>query len=490
MADYEPPSFSLGLDFDLDSQPQIPVRNDRGLGAEARPSSSGPTFCLIEDDDDFETPTVDRDPQASGPPRTLKRLRRGSASTSESAARKPLCVELGCNVDDDIEEFSSQEDRSGANRHSSIHYHSGCSSSKIPLSGNRVLTTKSVSQWKTTKRKQTSDTITFECLETSSNKLMFPKLTVSPVRRFQLLDDSDSDSDIPSVSEVTNRETNKIDSAFKGKEASSLRCPSTSGHNKTKASQTQDLWKDFYTEKNFHIPTPALDAVCDEYFSCLKNKNEALTQRHWNFSNDNENCYQPSNVTNNDEHNCELGGPALPANRYFFNDDPRIQKLVRTRLPYFFPLGAMNNGGTQHPVSSDIDYMSQFSHGEGSKKRAAGKTNARTSCTKGQKNSRLSNAENASEGSGCWVNPKSSMSTPKDAGKRRVHAVGQSSGHWYTNPDGRRVYVSKNGQELTGQIAYRHYKKESGAGFKKLRKKKAPAKKQTAAKKPAAKKKK
>ncbi|MCI15437.1 hypothetical protein A2U01_0036575 [Trifolium medium] len=33
------------------------------------------------------------------------------------------------------------------------------------------------------------------------------------------------------------------------------------------------------------------------------------------------------------------------------------------------------------------------------------------------------------------------------------------------------VYVSKNGQELTGRNAYRHYRKESGSGFKKSKKK-------------------
>ncbi|GJS99476.1 hypothetical protein Tco_0820646 [Tanacetum coccineum] len=34
----------------------------------------------------------------------------------------------------------------------------------------------------------------------------------------------------------------------------------------------KDLWEDFRHEKSFHIPTPALDEVCEEYFSSMKQK--------------------------------------------------------------------------------------------------------------------------------------------------------------------------------------------------------------------------
>lgn len=84
-------------------------------------------------------------------------------------------------------------------------------------------------------------------------------------------------------------------------------------------------------------------------------------------------------------------------------------------------------------------FRSQFSQGEGSKHQAAGTSNAETSSRRGRKNSKKSAAEVASQGSESWVNPKSSRGIPKDAGKRRVHAVGQSGGHWYTGPDGKRV---------------------------------------------------
>ncbi|KAF7144662.1 hypothetical protein RHSIM_Rhsim04G0033600 [Rhododendron simsii] len=69
MAEFEPPSFSLGLDFDLDSEPQTTVPKDPPF---PRQPSSNPSFRLIEDDDDFEIPD---------PPWTLKPLRRGPHSS-------------------------------------------------------------------------------------------------------------------------------------------------------------------------------------------------------------------------------------------------------------------------------------------------------------------------------------------------------------------------------------------------------------------------
>lgn len=41
-------------------------------------------------------------------------------------------------------------------------------------------------------------------------------------------------------------------------------------------SARKGLWEDFRHEKSFHIPTPALDEVCDKYFSSMKDKKKAL----------------------------------------------------------------------------------------------------------------------------------------------------------------------------------------------------------------------
>lgn len=230
---------------------------------------------------------------------------------------------------------------------------SGCSSSKFPLHGHGALTKQSASQRQVTKRKEASSTSASASLETSSNKLLLPKLTVSPLRRFQLID---SDSDDPSVSEDANKETNKVDSSMKGKQCNDSN-PTTSQPKRTKASvsvsQTEDLWKDFYTEKSVHIPTPALDEFCEEYFRSGKEKNGDFVPRHDKSKSDNE-CSNQTFIINNDEHH--LRDPIPPAHRYFFHNDPRIQKLVSSRLSYFFPLGAIHNSANKHFFSSVIDY--------------------------------------------------------------------------------------------------------------------------------------
>lgn len=38
------------------------------------------------------------------------------------------------------------------------------------------------------------------------------------------------------------------------------------------------------------------------------------------------------------------------------------------------------------------------------------------------------------------MNPRSNGTVPKDAGKRRVSAVGRQGGHWFTGQGGRKVY--------------------------------------------------
>lgn len=248
-----------------------------------------------------------------------------------------------------------------ASEHSSIQFQSGCSSSKFSLHGHRVLTRQSASHGKVTKRKQASNTPASTSLETSSNKLVFPNLTVSPLRRFQLLD---SDSDEPSVSDDVDREANEVDSALEKPQCNPGQYPTISGKKSTKVlpskSQTEDLWKDFYTEKSeksFNIPTPALDEVCEEYFRSVKDKNEAPNLRRDKCISANKGCNRDCNYINNDDHQSKWGDPIPPAHRYFFHQDPRIQKLIRSRLPYFFPLGVMNNRGNKNPISSVIDYM-------------------------------------------------------------------------------------------------------------------------------------
>ncbi|XP_073134905.1 uncharacterized protein [Henckelia pumila] len=428
--DLEPPSFSLGLDFDTES---VPPPNSSTQPAEQPP-------IQINEDEDFESPV-----RVSNPPRVLKRLRKGPALQPKSEVRNGEASDarVKCDVDDEIEGFSSEEDCPRAGNPPG---HSKCSSSKPSLHGRQVFT-QSGSIWKSTKREEVFGYST----------------PISPLRRFQLIEsDSDDPSDGEDVSKVG------CSTSSSGKMQSNPRQHAASGFfGRGKASvgdHETDLWNDFCKEKNFHIPTPAFDEVCHEYFRSKKSENEVVINREDSNSGKNWNV-----------------GSFAPAHCYFFHDDSRIQKLVRDRLPNFFPLGAAKNQEHKQQKASVIDYMHQFGHEENSKR------TYETSSTRTKRNVSKSNSV-MPEDSENWVNPKG-RGIPKNAGKRRVHSDSKSGGHWYTNSSGQRVYVSRNGQQLSGPSAYRGYRKESGIGFKNS-KKKAAAKRKTAAKKKSAPKKK
>lgn len=102
MADCEAPSFSLGLDLDdpvHESTPRSPLSPP---GASAR----------AEDEEGLGPQVVDSDPDVGPdpPPRILKRLRRGPGNGSSSSVQRQEELQSGLDGDDDIEEFSSQDD--------------------------------------------------------------------------------------------------------------------------------------------------------------------------------------------------------------------------------------------------------------------------------------------------------------------------------------------------------------------------------------------
>lgn len=435
------PSFSLGLDFDLDSEPQIST-NEAPSPEPAVPVNILPK---VDDFSDFELPGPD--PNVSDTRPTLKRLRRGPTTP---IAKKRAPVVSWCNVDDEIEDFSDEPPPT--------QYQSVCGSSKLSLPKHGVLSSQS-----SKKRKHVTSTSSSVNVDRSSNNVMFPKLILSPLRKFQLID---SDSDDPSGNGCANVTANKPGGSTKATQFSP-RENGNMGEDIRKEAQasmckTDDLWSNFCMDKSLPIPTPAFDEVCEEYFKSATNN--LSTAKVCNKSNKNIHCEQQVN----------LGDPLPPAHTYFFHDDIRIQNLVRNRLPNFFPLMTKNIRGSDQPNASAIDYMGQFSHRESSKQ-AAGKKNAVPNSTKSRKGSKKTNVEEVSQGS--WVNPKSSTKIPKNAGKRRVQANGQSTqsagqstqsaGHWYTGSNGKRVYVTKTGKELTGPIAYSNYKKETKGGFTK-----------------------
>ena len=92
MAGYDPPSFSLGLDLGLDSEPQIAP-------------DKHPTQTPTPLDEDFRHEVMDSDPESRPePPRILKHLKRGPTTTLTTKTPSPRAV------DDDIEDFSSEDD--------------------------------------------------------------------------------------------------------------------------------------------------------------------------------------------------------------------------------------------------------------------------------------------------------------------------------------------------------------------------------------------
>lgn len=229
----------------------------------------------------------------------------------------------------------------------STRYHSVCSSSKIPLRGSGVLTTQLTSQRKTSKENQGSEAPLSVRSAGSNDAFMFPKLTVSPLRRFQLLDsDSDSDDDITIKSHIT--------------ESSSKKSEPTSSTEKRKVSevldQNEDLWKDFCSIKSARVATPVLDEICEEYFTSLKGKNVAQKVTK-------DACRSNSGVFHSNQHGfdnfereLDLGDSTPLAQCYFFHSDPRVQNLVRSRLPHFSPMGLVANRGNQQSSASGISY--------------------------------------------------------------------------------------------------------------------------------------
>ncbi|CAN8268943.1 unnamed protein product [Cochlearia groenlandica] len=289
----------------------------------------------------------------------------------------------------------------------------------------------------------------------SSVASLFQRTTRSPLRMFQLLD-SDSEED-----HLFTRRATKTDyTSSKDRLYGSMPC-------------SGDMWKGFSPAAMSKIQTPALDDVCQDYFSSIKtSSNTARKQRSGVASSSNSGFdnfvgFQKTKQFLDSSH------PSPPSHLFFLHTDPRIQNLVRQRLPNFLPLGIVNDRDSRQEVFL-IDYMNQFSS-NGSTKTGESSSTSKSYRRGKQTKSKVSKVQQESaHASKGWLNPKARSATPKDAGKRRVSANSGSVGHWFTSPEGRKVYISKSGQEFSGQSAYRCYKNETGGGFKKSKTKQQP----------------
>ncbi|CAF1857811.1 hypothetical protein HID58_061486 [Brassica napus] len=271
--------------------------------------------------------------------------------------------------------------------------------------------------------------------------------TRSPLRRLQILD-SDSEDDCPSTRRDSSRVTKTNGSCSKVQ-------PSVAS--KPKRKELGDLWKDFSPAAVSKIQTPALDDVCQDYFSSI-NKSTAQKQSSAVASSSTSGLFQQNG------HFSDSSNPTPPSHRFFLHSDPRIQNLARKRLPNFLPLGIFNDRENRREECL-IDYMNQFGSNGSSK---TGVSSSK-SCRGRQTKSKVSKDQESSKARFAAV--------PNDAGRRRVSANTGNAGHWFTSSEGRKVYISKGGQEFSGQSAYRCYKKETGGGFNKSRKKRPPKKK-------------
>lgn len=228
----------------------------------------------------------------------------------------------------------------------STQYKSVCRSSKLSLPKHGVLSSQS-----SKKRKDVTNTPFSADVNRSSNDVMFPKLTVSPLRKFQLIDsDSDFEFDDPTGNGCANVNISKPSSSSKSRQSSSHENGSMGEEIRKEAqasvSKKDDLWSDFCLDKKIPIQTPVFDEVCEELFKSAKESNTHSTVKVHEQRNKNKNPGQQVN----------LGAPLPPAHNYFFHDDIRIQNLVRSRLPNFFPLMTEDNRGSDQPNASVIDY--------------------------------------------------------------------------------------------------------------------------------------
>ena len=240
-----------------------------------------------------------------------------------------------------------------AELHSPAQYHSMGSSSKIPLHGCGAIA-KSSSEWKANKNETASTVTAFASTETGHSEKLFAKLTASPLRRFQLID-SDSESDDHSTSgEDVITGDNKTNQSSKENGVSATTTEQRKKRSDCKR-QGGDLWKDFCPIK-IHIPTPALDEMCEEYFHSVKDKRAPEKLRRDTFA---KSCSNFMETTNGQSIEDPWNEAKLlfPSHRYFLHHDPRIRKLVRDRLPNFFPLGVDDDVRNQQNGASAVDYM-------------------------------------------------------------------------------------------------------------------------------------
>ncbi|PAN40184.1 hypothetical protein PAHAL_7G297900 [Panicum hallii] len=469
------PSFSLGISDDDEE-----FLADGQHHKQSRPPAvpRAPSSFSFEDEADFFIAGDQRAEPARIEATPLKRLQKGPVLPYLAPAPPPLKVPgpptaevspvmsengaLGAvgtgSLEDEIEDCTTDEDRPMRDAPPSVGSCSTSSNSKFSLLNRGVLMTQSATKAKTSKFTQTSNSSASKSLEESCTKKLLPKITISPMRKIHLLD-SDTDVD----DEQNQNKAKKPVSPVKKRQDSMHKYmqekPTLQQNSKPQGSTTVQKSE---ATMNDNWATPAFDEFCNEYFKSTNDAGSSQQKEGNSFRcskvsqpkytvGEMEGHFQQQSTSSGDVLDDNLDGHP-PAMHYFFHHDPRVRDLVRDRLHHFFPIGAGSTRVNEQSRGESLSYRRRFSS---------------------------STAANND-----WVTPNGRIPVPTDVGKRRVHASGtqSGSGHWFTSDNGKKVYVSKNGQELTGRGAYRQYKKESGRGFNRYRKKGSSGTKQGAAK--------
>ncbi|CAN6276986.1 unnamed protein product [Urochloa humidicola] len=450
------PSFSLGISDD-DEFPAADQHHKQPRRAVPRAPSS---FSLEDKNDDDFIAGYRRPEPAWRETTPLKRLRKGPAPplpplkvpgppTAEVSPMMSENAEIGAvltgSLEDEIEDWTTDEDRPVRDVPPSVGSCSTSSNSKFSLLNCGVLT-QAATKASTSKFTQTPNCSASKSLEESCTKKLLPKITISPMRKIYLLD-SDTDAD----DELNHNKAKKPVSPVKKRQESMhkyMQEKATFQENKKPQGNTTVQKSEAVMNNNW--ATPAFDEFCNEYFRSTKDAGSSRQKESNSFcspkvsqpkySDEMEGHFQQQSTSSGGVLDDNLDGHP-PAMHYFFHHDPRVCDLVRGRLQHFFPIGAGSTRENEQTRGESLSYRGQFH------------------------SSAAANDE--------WVTPRS-IPVPTDVGRRRrVHASGNQSGsgHWFTDDNGKKVYISKNGQELTGRDAYRQYKKESGKGFSRYRKK-------------------
>ena len=228
------------------------------------------------------------------------------------------------------------------------------------------MTSQQTSKLKAPKISPASNASTSTIVEQSSNKKLFPKLTISPLRKIYLLD---SDSDDPS-SEDEYEDGKEVD---KSQERRRITTMTRNGQEKSSSqankAHRESFRKDLSPKKNMKLETPALDEFCEEYFRSMKDQNLVQSKEEdmsfcssrildpGGFVEDFEDHHQQKHINGRTQQNRNLPSSQPPAYHYFYHSDARIRTLVQKRLPFLNLLGAEKYRENEEAGAENFDYM-------------------------------------------------------------------------------------------------------------------------------------